>query len=61
MDGRAVLSHAVVRGADRVRDLGRMVQVAPIKLVLKALRTKPLKLKVDKQLSSFAFKFNLRR
>ena len=32
-----------------------------MKPMLKALGTKPLKLKYDKPLSNFAFKFNLRR
>jgi hypothetical protein len=37
------------------------VQVDPIKPTLKAPGIKPLKLKYDELLSSFAFKFNLRR
>jgi hypothetical protein len=37
------------------------VQVDPIKPTLKAHGTKRLKLKGDQLLSSFAFKFNLRR
>jgi len=37
------------------------VQVDPVKLTLKAPGTKHLKLKYDKPLSNFAFKFNLRR
>jgi len=37
------------------------VQVDPIKSTLKARGTNPLKLKHDDLLSSFAFKFNLRR
>jgi hypothetical protein len=37
------------------------VQVDSIKPVLKAPITKRLKLKIDGPLSSFAFKFNLRR
>jgi len=41
--------------------LGRAVQVDPIKPVLKAPGTKLSKLKYDQLLSSFAFKFNLRR
>jgi hypothetical protein len=41
--------------------LGRAVQVDPIKPTLKAPGTKRLKLKCHKLLSSFAFKFNLRR
>jgi hypothetical protein len=40
---------------------GRVVQVDPIKHVLKAPKTKRLKVKVDESLSSFAFNFNLRR
>jgi hypothetical protein len=41
--------------------LGRAVQVDPIKPTLKAPRTWCLKVTRDKLLSSFAFKFNLRR
>jgi hypothetical protein len=41
--------------------LGRTVQVDPIKPTLKAPGIKLLKLKYDKPLSNFAFKFNLRR
>jgi len=37
------------------------VQVDPIEPVLKAPKTKRLKLNVDELLSSFAFKFSLRR
>ena len=37
------------------------MQVDPIKPTLKALGIKPLKLKYDELLSSFAFKCNLRR
>jgi len=37
------------------------VQVEPIKLTLKAPRSKHLKLKHDARLSNFAFNFNLRR
>ena len=37
------------------------MQVDPIKPVLKGPKTKRLKQKVDESLSSFAFKFNLRR
>jgi hypothetical protein len=37
------------------------VQVVPIKPTLKAHGTKRLNLKYDEVLSSFAFKFNLRR
>ena len=37
------------------------MQVDPIKPTLKAPRTKRLKLKYNKLLSSFAFNFNLRR
>jgi hypothetical protein len=40
---------------------GRAVQVDPMKPALKAPGTKPLKLKYDELLSSFAFNFNLRR
>jgi len=58
-----------VRDPDRVLLLGqpvrvragRAVQVDPIKPTLKAPGTKRLKVKYDKPLSKFAFKFNLRR
>jgi hypothetical protein len=40
---------------------GRAVQVDPMKPMLKAPESKLLKLKYDKLLSSFAFKFKLRR
>jgi hypothetical protein len=40
---------------------GRAVQVDPIKPKLKPPETEPLKLKCDVQLSTSAFKFNLRR
>ena len=40
---------------------GRAAQVDPIKFKLKAPGTQRLKPKYDKLLSSFAFKFNLRR
>jgi len=40
---------------------GKAVQVDPIKPTLKAPVTKRLKLHYDKPLSTFAFKFNLRR
>jgi hypothetical protein len=40
---------------------GRAVQVDPMKLTLKLPGTKRLKLEFDELLSSFAFKFNLRR
>jgi len=40
---------------------GRAVQVDPIKPMLKSPGIKRLKLKYDELLSSFAFKFNLRR
>ena len=50
---------------DRYQDLsvsmrGRVVQVDPIKPVLKAPGTKRLKVNCDILLSNFAFKFNLR-
>jgi len=41
--------------------LGEAVQVDPIKPKLKPPGTKRLKLKYDELLSTFAFKFNLRR
>jgi hypothetical protein len=40
---------------------GRAVQVDPIKLTFKAHGSERLKLEHGKPLSSFAFKFNLRR
>jgi len=40
---------------------GEAVQVEPMESTLKAPGTKRLKLKYDNLLSSFAFKFNLRR
>jgi len=43
------------------RHRGRAVQVDPIEPMLKPPGTKHLKLKCDELLSSFAFKFNLRR
>jgi len=43
------------------RVLGRPVQVEPMKPTLKASGSKRLKLLFDEALSSFAFKFNLRR
>jgi hypothetical protein len=48
-------------GAGDVPRQGRAVQVDPMEFVLKAPGTKRLKLECDKLLSSFAFKFNLRR
>jgi hypothetical protein len=42
-------------------ELGRAVQIDPTKPMLKALKTKRLKLNYDEPLLSFAFKFNLRR
>ena len=42
-------------------ELGRVVQVDPIKPTLKALGTHLLTLKCDEALSTFAFNFNLRR
>jgi hypothetical protein len=41
--------------------LGKAVQVDPIEPTLKAPGTNRLKVKYHKVLSSFAFKFNLRR
>jgi len=53
---------AGVGGASGRRDRrGRAVQVDPMKPTRKAPGTKRLKLKYGKLLSSFAFKFNLRR
>ena len=49
-------------GGDRARQRsGRAVQVDPIKPKLKPPRTERLKLMCDVLLSTFAFKFNLRR
>jgi len=48
-------------GADLVIDLGGAVQVDPIKFTFKAPGPQRLKLEFDVLLSSFAFKFNLRR
>ena len=59
------LRHGAARafaGAGAPRDdHGRVVQVDPINPTLKAPGTKRLKLKCDDMVSSFAFKFNLRR
>jgi hypothetical protein len=46
---------------DLCGDLGRAVQIDPMKPMLKPPRTKRLKLKCDILLSSYSFKFNLRR
>ena len=43
------------------RDLGRVVQIDPMKLILKAPRSKRLKLAEDKLLSNLASNFSLRR
>ena len=48
-----------MRGEEHV--LGEAVQVEPMKSRLKAPGPKRLKLRYDNLLSSFAFKFNLRR
>jgi hypothetical protein len=42
-------------------DEGKAVQVDPVKFTLKAPGTNPSTLKYDGPLSTFAFKFNLRR
>ena len=47
-------------GADGAGALGKAVQVDPIKTTSKAPQIELLKLKHDKPLSNFAFKFNLR-
>jgi len=49
------------RAVHHVRHHGRPVQLDPIKPTLKALGIKRLKRKYHTPLSSFAFKFNLRR
>jgi hypothetical protein len=41
--------------------LGEAVQIVPVNSALKPLGTKCLNLKFDKQLSNFAFNFNVRR
>jgi hypothetical protein len=43
-----------------LKELGRAVQVDPMKAKLKAPGTKCLRLNYDAPLSSFAFKFSLR-
>ena len=48
-------------GAGPIVAYGRVVQVDPIRPMLKAPRTKRLKLKRDGPLFNFAFDFNLRR
>ena len=45
----------------KIEDFGQAVQVKPIKITLKAPRTKRLKLHYDTLLYNFAFKFDLRR
>jgi hypothetical protein len=50
-----------VNGGNKSVSLGEAVQVDPIKPQLKPPGTKRLKLNCDKLLSTFAFKFNLRR
>jgi hypothetical protein len=52
---------AIARDEQRAQRHGRVVQVAPMKRTLKAPGTKLLKLKYDKPLSKFGFRFNLRR
>jgi hypothetical protein len=63
--GDLAAPHAAA-GQSAVRELaahakGKAVQVEPMKSKLKPPGTKRLKLKCDTLLSSFAFKFNLRR
>ena len=56
--------HAAVRrrrAAPHLRATDKAVQVDPIKRTLKAPGTQRLKLKHDEPLSSYAFRFNLRR
>jgi len=48
-------------GGDAAVQPGRAAQVDPVKPILKAPKTKRLKLKSDEPPSNFAFKFNLRR
>jgi hypothetical protein len=55
------LSLALVRDKLSVIDLGRAVQVDPVKPVLEAPGTILLKLSCDGPLSNVAFRFNLRR
>ena len=49
------------RGCTLVLDLGRVVQIDPIKPMLKAPGTVLSKLEHDEALSNYAFKFKLRR
>jgi hypothetical protein len=51
----------VAPGGDRGVVHGRVVQVDPVKPTLKATGYERLKLNCDDLLSSFAFKFDLRR
>ena len=48
-------------GVDPVKRRGRAAQADPVKPALKPPGTERLKLKCDDPLSSFGFKFNLRR
>jgi hypothetical protein len=50
-----------MKGVSWNTSLGRAVQVGPMKPILKAPGNSRLKLICGKLLSSFAFKFNLRR
>jgi hypothetical protein len=66
MDECKPLALGTTEERERLREeagylLGRAVQVDPIKPKLKAPGTGRLKLKNDKVLSNFAFKFNMRR
>jgi hypothetical protein len=62
-DSRSVSEQARVprRRRRHRRAQGTALQVEPMKSMLSATRTHLLKLKCDEPLSSFAFKFNLRR
>jgi len=63
--GRLIALKTLDLGKNRLTsvpaEFGRAVQLDPIKPKLKAPETQRLKLKVHELLSSFAFKFNLRR
>jgi hypothetical protein len=61
LDGGEPVPADVHAGGGAVPPHGRAVQVDPIKPSLKASGPKRLKLEYDKMLSTFAFKFNLRR
>ena len=61
LTGRDMTNQAHIMRSLEYQDLGRAVQVDPIKPKLKAPGTKRLTPKYDERLSNFAFKFKLRR